>query len=77
MWAHYIVSATRQQLGIDKRVLHTYIEVTGWLVLILIILHPGLLEWQLFHDGLGLPPGSVAAKLCSTVTQSFCCLWHG
>ena len=59
MWTHYIVSASRQQLGIDKKVLHSYIEVTGWIVLVLILLHPGLLEWQLFHDGFGLPPGSV------------------
>jgi hypothetical protein len=59
MWCHYTVSAARQYLAVDKKALHTYIEVTGWIVLALIIFHPGLLEWQLFKDGFGLPPGSV------------------
>ncbi len=59
MWSHYIISAARQHFLIDKSVLKTYIEVTGWIVLILILLHPGLLEWQLSKDGFGLPPCSV------------------
>ncbi len=59
MWSHYIVSAVRQYLGIDKKYLHTYIEVTSLLVLAAIFAHPGLLEWQLWRDGFGLPPGSV------------------
>ena len=59
MWSHYIVSAVRQYLGVAKDELHTYIEVTGWAVLAAIIMHPGLLEWQLWRDGFGLPPGNV------------------
>ncbi len=59
MWSHYIVSAIRQYIGVDKKELQTYIDVTGWAVLVAIIVHPGLLEWQLWRDGFGLPPGSV------------------
>jgi hypothetical protein len=35
-----------------------YFRVTGWVVLVLIVLHPGLLIYQRFRDGFGLPPGS-------------------
>lgn len=59
MWSHYIVSAVRQYLGIAKKELHSYIEVTGWVVLAAILMHPGLLEWQLWRDGFGLPPNNV------------------
>ncbi len=59
MWSHYIVAAVRMLAKIDKQVLKTYISVTGWAVLIIIFLHPGLLTWQLWRDGFGLPPGSV------------------
>ena len=59
MWSHYIVSVVRQIMGVDKKQLHLYIEVTGGVVLFAIIMHPGLLEWQLWRDGFGLPPGSI------------------
>ncbi len=59
MWSHYIVSAARQYVGIDKKEISTYFEITSWIVLIAIIMHPGLLELQLWRDGFGLPPGSV------------------
>ena len=59
MWCHYIVSVVRQYLGIEKNHLHTYIEVTSFVVLVAIFAHPGLLEWQLWRDGFGLPPGNV------------------
>ena len=58
MWSHYIVSAMRQYLKINKTVLKNYIEITGFIVLFLIILHPALLSIGLFRSGLGLPPGS-------------------
>lgn len=58
MWTHYIAAALRQYLKLDKRVLHTYFEVTSIAVLAAILLHPGLLAWQLWRDGAGLPPGS-------------------
>lgn len=59
MWAHYVVSAVRQYVGVPKNELKQYIEITSWVVLLAIIAHPGLLEWQLWRDGFGLPPGSV------------------
>lgn len=58
MWTHYIMALLRMLHGYDRDVLHTYAEVTSFVVLICILLHPGLLSWQLWRDGLGLPPGS-------------------
>lgn len=58
MWAHYVAAAVRQGFGIDKKVLMHYFEATSLMVLVLILLHPGLLTWQLWRDGHGLPPGS-------------------
>ncbi|MEX0748835.1 MAG: hypothetical protein WD467_02985 [Candidatus Saccharimonadales bacterium] len=59
MWAHYIMSAVRQIMRAETEVLKTYFEITSWLALIALLLHPGLLVWQLWRDGFGLPPGSV------------------
>jgi len=58
MWSHYITGAIRRLAGLDKTVNKTYLAVTGYIVLILILLHPGLLIWQLWRDGMGLPPES-------------------
>jgi hypothetical protein len=58
MWSHYVVAAVRKYLALDKKVLKTYIETTSLGVLAMILLHPGLLIWQLWRDGFGLPPGS-------------------
>lgn len=58
MWSHYIASVVRQVYKLDKTVLKTYFEATSLAVLAFILLHPGLLAWQLWRDGMGLPPGS-------------------
>lgn len=58
MWAHYAMSALRQYFKLDGAVLRSYFEITSLAVLAAILLHPGLLAWQLWRDGLGLPPGS-------------------
>lgn len=58
MWSHYIASVIRQYFKIDKQSLHLYFETTSLIVLAAILAHPGLLAWQLWRDGLGLPPGS-------------------
>jgi len=58
MWSHYIASVMRQYFKVDRSALHTYFEVTSTIVLVALLLHPGLLIWQLWRDGLGLPPGS-------------------
>ncbi len=59
MWSHYIVSVVRKYFKIDKSTLKQYIEITSFVVLVAIFLHPGLLIYALFKEGFGLPPGSV------------------
>ena len=58
MWTHYIAGTIRQLLHLPKSVLSQYFHITSWAVLILICLHPGLLVFQRFRDGFGLPPKS-------------------
>lgn len=58
MWSHYVSGAIRELMGLDKSVLGRYFTTTGWAVLILICLHPGLLIYQRLRDGFGLPPHS-------------------
>lgn len=58
MWAHYIMAALRQYLGLPKETLKSYFEITSFFVLLCLIMHPGLLIFQLWRDGLGLPPFS-------------------
>ena len=58
MWSMYAVGFGSRKLYIKPSLLHSYHEVIGWLVLVLIVLHPSLLIWQLWRDGFGLPPGS-------------------
>jgi len=58
MWSQYIASAVRQLFKVDGSALKQYYNLTGYLVLLAILLHPGLLAWQLWRNGGGLPPGS-------------------
>lgn len=58
MWTHYVSGTMRELYGIKPEALKQYYRWTGYAVLVLICLHPGLLIYQLFHDGAGLPPGS-------------------
>jgi hypothetical protein len=58
MWAQYITIVLRYLLKIDGTLLKDYYRLTGWGVLLAISLHPGLLIWQLWHDGFGFPPES-------------------
>lgn len=58
MWSHYMAGTARELFGLDKEVLAAYYRWTGFLVLALICLHPGLLIYQRFRDGYGLPPHS-------------------
>ncbi len=58
MWSHYVAYALRQMLGLKPVVLSQYFKITSLAVLVLICLHPGLLIYQRFRDGAGLPPGS-------------------
>jgi hypothetical protein len=59
MWTHYVLGAAKRLLGIEEKSLKPYFEVTSFIVLLAIVLHPGLLVYQLWADGFGLPPGSV------------------
>jgi hypothetical protein len=58
LWSQYLSLAIKQYLKLDKTVLASYFNVTGWLVLLAILLHPGLLIWQLWRSGRGVPPNS-------------------
>ncbi len=58
MWAHFVAGAVRNYFGVKKEVLKSYYEITSVAVLLAILLHPGLLIWQLWRDGRGLPPTS-------------------
>lgn len=59
MWVHYVMSALRQKLNIDSDALNKYFETTSFLVLLAILLHPGLLIYQLGKDGFGYTPVSI------------------
>lgn len=66
MWSHYVTAALRQYLQLDKSTVKTYFDITSALVLGAILLHPGLLAYQLWADGLGLPPASTLTYVPSS-----------
>lgn len=55
MWTHYIVDFIKTFRPADTQ---RYFSVTSWIVLAAILLHPGLLIYQRFRGGYGLPPHS-------------------
>lgn len=61
MWAHYITGTLREMFNVDMGALKQYYRLTSFAVLALICLHPGLLIYQRFVDGFGLPPHSYEA----------------
>lgn len=58
MWSQYVITAIKLYFGLNSPRLRSYFEATSIVVLVAILLHPGLLSYQLFVDGLGLPSGS-------------------
>lgn len=59
MWTHYAVGFIRERFtSLPPPAIERYFEITSLLVLLAILAHPGLLIWQLWRDGFGLPPGS-------------------
>jgi hypothetical protein len=58
MWSHYMAVAMRLHFRLEKSVMKKYFALTSGAVLMFILLHPGLLVWQLWRDGYGLPPES-------------------
>lgn len=61
MWTHYVNGAFRRFWKVEKAKNDLYWTVSTALVLVLIILHPLLLNYGLVRDGLGLPPASYSA----------------
>jgi hypothetical protein len=57
LWSMYIVNFFKRRFG-GKDQLKPYFQKLRLIVICLIVLHPGLLIWQLWRDGFGLPPGS-------------------
>jgi len=57
MWIHYVAAAVNRFYHSAFN-LKKYFAYTGYAVLALIILHPGILIYSLWRDGFGLPPGS-------------------
>ena len=60
MWSHYIISFLNKTI-FKKTTLGLYYKVTGYIVLIAIIFHPGLLAFQRFRDGYGIPEKSLTS----------------
>lgn len=58
MWSMYVVGFTRRHWSAQNTNLKTYYKFLSPTILGLILLHPGLLVWQLWRDGFGLPPAS-------------------
>lgn len=58
MWTHYIMGTVRELVDLPKPVLSQWFRYTGYVVLVAICLHPGILIYQRFRDGFGLPPAS-------------------
>jgi hypothetical protein len=61
MWSHYAAAVARKATDEDKTILKQYFDTTSLAVLACLLLHPGLLIWQLWRDGYGLPPTSYEA----------------
>ncbi len=78
MWTHYIMGTIRDLLKVNEKVLKPFYAWTGYAVLLLICLHPGILIIQRFLDGAGLPPGSyktyVAPSLAWVTLLGSACL---
>jgi len=66
MWSHYMVGAVKQRWFMDTD-LKPYFRYTGYVVLGAIVLHPGILIYQRFRDGYGLPPGSYESFVAPSV----------
>lgn len=78
MWSTYMSGWLKKTL-VKTLSLKDYFRIVGYFVLVLIVLHPGLLIYQLFRDGFGLPPGSymhyVAPSLAWVTLLGTVCLF--
>ena len=59
MWCHFVIAGIKSAFGFEQETTsRRFFEATAWVVLAALLLHPGLLIWQLWRDGFGLPPSS-------------------
>lgn len=58
LWAQYVTLAVISWQKIPAEALRTYFRLSGYAVLVALVMHPSLLVWQLWRDGFGLPPES-------------------
>lgn len=69
MWTHYIGGALIKFWDLDNKRFKMYFSATGWIVLGLILLHPGMFWFLLFRDGFGLPPASYLSVYTDTAAR--------
>ena len=55
MWAHYAVDFIGRFLNFQVEE-GPYLQTTRYVVFFSLLMHPGLLAWQRWHEGFGLPP---------------------
>jgi hypothetical protein len=58
-WVQYVVAGLSMLIPARAPGITQFFKVTNILVLLAILLHPGLLSYQLWRDGFGLPPMSI------------------
>ena len=58
MWAMYVIGFLRRRFRVAAEKISSYYKIMPQLIFGFIMLHPGLLIWQLWRDGFGLPPQS-------------------
>ena len=58
MWTHYVIHSLNVYAEVTPTEQSQYAKITGYAVLMAIMLHPGLLIYKLYADGFGLPPKS-------------------
>jgi hypothetical protein len=61
MTTHFMLYAYSLSAKTIPSVNKTYSRISGSIVLFCLLAHPGLLIWQLWRDGFGLPPQSYTA----------------
>lgn len=67
MWGHYVAGAVREIADLPREVLSRYFRLTSYVVLVMLCLHPGLLVYQRWRDGAGLPPGSYTSYVAPSL----------
>jgi hypothetical protein len=69
MWTHYVAGALKKLLRAPDGTLSLYFKATQWIVLALIVLHPGIFVTSLYVDDFGLPPFSYLSLYTDTFAR--------